>query len=200
MSKVFAHMTTSVDGYGAGPNQSRERPFGDGVDAGALHRWMFEFGEENKAEVEAIGDAGAVIMGRNMFSPGRGEWDPEWRGYWGEEPPFHAPTFILTHFPREPLEMEGGTTFHFVTDGPEAALAQAREAAGDRDVVVQGGPETINEFLRAGLLDELHLHVAPIVIGAGTAMFVDTPGLELTPIGSRATTAVTHVSYRVGHD
>ena len=129
--------------------QSRERPFGE-LDDDRLHGWMFEHGDENAAEVEAIVGAGAFVMGRNMFSPGRGEWDLDWRGWWGDDPPYHAPVFVLTHYEREPVEMEGGTTFHFVTDGIEAALGLARAAAGDRDVSIAGGASTINAYLAVG--------------------------------------------------
>ena len=130
---------------------------------------MFEASEENKAEVDAIVDSGATIMGRNMFGPVRDEWDRDWRGWWGPNPPYHAPVFVLTHFPHEPIPMEGGTTFHFVTDGIHAALEQARAAAGDRNISIAGGATTVNQFLAAGLLDELRLHVTPCILGAGSA-------------------------------
>jgi dihydrofolate reductase len=121
----------SLDGFAAGPNQSEELPFGEGLEDEQLHTWMFDHVDQNRAEVDAILGAGAYIMGRNMFSPGRGEWDLDWKGWWLPEPPYHAPVFVLSHHRREPLEMDGGTTFTFVTDGPESALAQARRAAGD---------------------------------------------------------------------
>jgi dihydrofolate reductase len=121
----------SLDGYAAGPNQSAELPFGEGVD-GRLHTWMFDHAEDNRDEIDGIVNAGADIMGRNMFGPGRGEWDLEWKGWWGSEPPYHAPVYVLTHHRREPFEMDGGTTFTLVTDGPESALAEARRAAGER--------------------------------------------------------------------
>jgi dihydrofolate reductase len=131
MTTVTADISISLDGFVAGPNQSEELPFGEGVD-GRLHTWAFDHADENQDEIDPITSAGAYIMGRNMFGPGRGEWDLEWKGWWGPEPPYHAPVFVLTHHPREPLEMDGGTTFTFVTDGPESALAQARRAAGNR--------------------------------------------------------------------
>ncbi len=131
MTKVTCDMAVSVDGFTAGPNQSADKPFGDGP-VERLTQWMFEQPEANAAEIEAIPAAGAFIMGRNMFGPGRGDWDESWTGWWGDEPPYHAPVFVLTHRPREPVEMQGGTTFNFVTDGIESALAQAREAAGER--------------------------------------------------------------------
>ncbi|MCP9968739.1 dihydrofolate reductase family protein [Actinomadura madurae] len=127
---------------------------------------MFDDPEENRAEVEKINAAGAVIMGRNMFGPVRGEWDRPWKGWWGDNPPFHAPVFVLTHHPRDPQPMDGGTTYHFVTDGIESALTQAREAAGDGDVSIHGGAATINQYLAAGLVDELRLHIVPFTLGA----------------------------------
>ncbi|GAA3411131.1 dihydrofolate reductase family protein [Streptosporangium vulgare] len=141
MSKVTCDMGMSLDGFVAGPNQSLEHPLGEGGAKECLHRWMFEEPERHTAVLEGITAAGAFIMGRNMFGPGRGVWDLEWKGWWGEEPPYHGPVFVLTHHPREPLAMKGGTTFVFVTDGIEAAMARAREAAGDRDVAVAGGAE-----------------------------------------------------------
>jgi dihydrofolate reductase len=198
MSKVICDLAVSVDGYAAGPNQTQEKPFGDGpVDR--LHAWMFDTPDENKAERDAIVAAGAFIMGRNMFGPVRGEWDVDWRGWWGEDPPYHAPVFVLTHYPREPLQMQGGTTFTFVTDGIESALAQAQAAAGDRDVAVAGGAATVNQYLRAGLLDELRLHIAPVVLGAGERLFQDVPGRQLEQVSARGTSLVTHVTYRIHH-
>lgn len=200
MGIVTADIGISLDGFGAGPGQSFERPFGD-LDQGPLHRWMFDHGDANRAEVDAIVDAGAFIMGRNMFCPGRGDWDLDWRGWWGEDPPYHAPVFVLTHHEREPLAMAGGTTFHFVTDGIESALAQARAAAADRDVAIAGGATTINAYLAAGLLDELRLHIAPFVSGlagepGGSRMFDGVPSLDLVPVATRHTPYVTHVTYR----
>jgi dihydrofolate reductase len=199
MSKVTADMSISVDGFAAGPNQTLDKPFGDGLEDEQLHRWMFEQREQNAAELEAITTAGAYIMGRNMFSPGRGEWDLDWKGWWGDDPPYHAPVFVLTHHPREPLPMQGGTTYHFVTDGIESALAQAREAAGDKDVSIAGGAATLGQYLAASLLDELRLHVAPITIGAGERPLEAVGKLELELLGSRSTDLVTHLTYRVVH-
>jgi dihydrofolate reductase len=137
-------------------------------------------------------------MGRNMFSPGRGEWDESWRGWWGEDPPYHVPVFVLTHHPREPLPMEGGTTFHFVTDGIESALEQARAAAGDQNVLILGGAAAIQQYLAAGLVDELRLHIAPIILGAGERLLENVGDLKLEPIDVVASPAATHVKYRVG--
>ena len=171
MPDVTCDISICLDGYAAGPNQRADAPFGDGVgdDGQRLHAWMFDRAEENAAEIEAITAAGAYIMGRNMFGPDRGEPDLEWRGWWGEDPPYHVPVFVLTHHARPSLEMDGGTTFHFVTDGIESALAQARAAAGDRNVDIAGGASTVRQYLKAGHLDEIRLHVAPVLLGAGGA-------------------------------
>jgi dihydrofolate reductase len=195
MGKVFCDLTISADGFTAGLNQGPDAPFGDGGDV--LHRWMFEDAETNAAEIEAVVAAGAFIMGRNMFGPGRGEWDLSWTGWWGEDPPYHAPVFVLTHHPREPLEMEGGTTFTFVTDGIESALKQARAAAGDKDVAIAGGAATANAYLAASHIDELRLHIAPVVIGAGERLFNDVGRLELQPADARGTDLATHVTYLI---
>lgn len=196
MSSVVCDVAISADGFAAGPNQRLERPFGDGpVDR--ITAWMLETPDENRAEIDRIVDAGAFVMGRNMFSPGRGEWDLDWKGWWGDEPPYHGPVFVLTHHPREPLQMAGGTTFTFVTEGVDAAVALAREAAGDRNVSICGGAATINQCLAAGLLDELRLHIAPVTIGAGERLFADVPPQALELVSSRAASIVTHVTYRV---
>ena len=196
MSKSVGNISMSADGYSAGPNQTEEQPFGD-VDESLLHGWMFDTPEENQAEIDAITEAKAFIMGRNMFGPIRREWTGDWKGWWGPEPPFHAPVFVLTHYPRDPVVMDGGTTFHFVTDGIEAAMAQARAVPGDANVAVIGGASTINQYLAAGLLDELRLHITPFTLGAGTRVFDDVPPLRLEQISSRAASLVTHVTYRV---
>ncbi|HEY8544197.1 MAG TPA: dihydrofolate reductase family protein [Acidimicrobiales bacterium] len=197
-SKVVCDVSVSADGYSAGVGQTEEHPFGD-ADEGLLHGWMFETPEENKAEIDAIVDAKAFIMGRNMFGPVRGEWDRDWRGWWGPEPPYHGPVFVLTHHPRESIEMEGGTTFHFVTDGIESALAQARAVPGDRNISVAGGATTVNQFLAAGLLDELRLHITPHTLGAGTRVFDGVGKLRLEQVSARQTSLVTHLTYRVLH-
>jgi dihydrofolate reductase len=197
MSTVTADISVSLDGFAAGPNQSEQLPFGEGLEDEQLHTWMFEHGDENRAEVDAITDAGAYIMGRNMFSPGRGEWDLDWQGWWGPEPPYHAPVFVLTHHRREPLEMAGGTTFTFVTEGPESALAQARAAAGDRPVAIAGGAATINQYLSLKAIDELRLHVVPITVGAGERIFDGTGGLTFDIGRIRSTEHVVHVTLRL---
>lgn len=200
MSRVTCHQSISADGYAAGPNQTEERPFGDDGGDGwgnRLHAWMFDNAEENRAEIDQGTAARAYIMGRNMFGPVRGEWNRQWKGWWGDDPPFHAPVFVLTHHPRDLQPMDGGTTYHFVTDGIESALAQAREAAGDGDVSIEGGASTINQYLAAGLIDELRLHIVPLTLGAGSRLFDGVPPLNLEQVDSRAASSVTHVTYRV---
>jgi dihydrofolate reductase len=198
MSKVrVGGFSISLDGFGAGPEQSLEHPLGKR--GPELHQWMFGtrffhtmIGKEGGSDgvdqayaQRAMTGFGAFILGRNMFGPVRGPWvDDSWKGWWGANPPYHAPTFVLTHHPRDPIEMEGGTTFIFVTDGIEAALDQARTAAGDLDVKIGGGVETVRQYLRAGLIDELHYALSPVVLGQGEAMFA---GIDLPARGFRVT-------------
>lgn len=158
---------------------------------------MFDQEDENRAEVDQMTGARVHIMGRNMFGPVRGEWDRDWTGWWGDDPPFHGPVFVLTHHRRDSQPMEGGTTFHFVTEGIESALAQAREAASDDEISIQGGAVTINQYLAAGLVDELRLHIAPFTLGAGPRLVDGVPALSLEQIYARAASTVTHVTYRV---
>jgi dihydrofolate reductase len=209
MSSVTSQISVSLDGFVAGPNQSVEHPLG--VGGMRLHEWAFatdhwrkqhgrEGGERNAdAEVldEVLENVGAYVMGRRMFGGGDGPWDGSWRGWWGEDPPFHAPVFVLTHHPREPLTMQGGTTFTFVTEGIVSALDQARAAAGERDVTIAGGASAVRQYLAAGLLDELHLHIVPIVLGAGERLLQDVGDPTLEPVEVVASPAVTHVKYRV---
>jgi dihydrofolate reductase len=196
MSKVTCDMAMSVDGFVTGLNQSLENPFGDGV-GHRLHRWMLDERDANAEAIEAITAAGAYVMGRNMFSPGRGSWDEEWKGWWGEDPPYHAPVFVLTNHPRDPLPMQGGTTFTFVTDGLESAMAQARAAAGDADIAIAGGANTVNQCLSAGLIDELRLHVAPELLGAGERLFDGVGSRSLEQLAVSGTGIVTHLTYRM---
>jgi dihydrofolate reductase len=211
MSRVRCQITVSLDGYVAGPDQTPETPLGEGGES--LHEWAFaarawqqhhgrDEGEDSadSAVVEdGIANVGAYIMGRNMFAgPGDGPWDPEWKGWWGDTPPYHVPVYVLTHHARDPLPMEGGTTFHFVTSGIESALGQARAAAGERDVMVAGGASAVNQYLAAGLLDELHLHIAPIVLGGGARLLEGVGHPALTPVEVVASPRVTHVKYRIG--
>lgn len=190
----------SLDGFGAGPGQSLEHPLGRR--GRELHDWYFPTrtframigqdggteGVDDRFARASMAGFGAFILGRNMFGPGRGEWrDDGWKGWWGDNPPYHAPTFILTHHPRPPLVMEGGTTFHFVSDGVEAALVRARAAAGDRDVKIGGGVSTVRQYLLAGAIDELHLALSPVVLGRGEALFA---GVDLPALGYRVAEAV----------
>jgi dihydrofolate reductase len=199
MPKVTAGLTISLDGFGAGLNQSFEKPFGDNFDSDLLDCWMFAEPEKHKhkKEIDAILDAGAFIMGSNMFGPKDRREMSEWKGWWGDNPPYHAPVFVLSHTEREPVEMEGGTTFYFVTDGIESALERAREAAGDRNIKIMGGANTINQYLAAGLVEELWLHIAPVTIGKGSRLFEGVPDLKLKPVDISGTSVVTHIRYKV---
>jgi dihydrofolate reductase len=209
MSAVTCHISMSLDGFVAGPNQSVQNPIGEG--GMRLHEWAFatdswraqqglEGGERN-ADAEVVEDVvqgvGAYIMGRKMFGGGDGPWDESWTGWWGEDPPYHTPVFVLTHHAREPLPMLGGTTFTFVTDGIESALEQARAAAGDKDVAIAGGASAVQQYLAAGMLDELYLHTVPIVLGAGERLLEDVGDPKLEPVEVIPSPAVTHVRYRV---
>ncbi|HWL14727.1 MAG TPA: dihydrofolate reductase family protein [Opitutus sp.] len=213
MSKVICQITVSLDGYVAGPNQSLENPLGEG--AVHLHDWAFptktfrtmhgdgdagETGVNDDVLREAFENVGATIMGRNMFGPERGPWSARpWQGWWGDEPPFHHPVFVLTHHARPPLALTGGTTFHFVTDGIAAAFAQAREAAKGRNVMIGGGASVVQQFLAAGLLDEIELHVVPQLLGAGERLlgFATARDVQLEPLRVIEGAGVAHLKYRV---
>lgn len=197
MNPVICDIAVSLDGFVAGRGQSVENPLGAGGER--LHEWMFPTTTPEDAEVikEIVGGFGAFIMGRNMFGPIRGEWTEPWRGWWGEDPPYHAPVFVLTNYAHEPLVMEGGTTFTFVTDGVESALKQARAAAGDKPVSVAGGASTVQQFLRAGLLDELNLHISPVLLGAGERLLENVGDVTFEPVRVIASPKTTHVKYRV---
>ncbi|MFC9749568.1 dihydrofolate reductase family protein [Streptomyces niveus] len=200
MNLVTCRASISLDGFTAAPNQSLKNPFGEG--GMSLPQWQFETEQEGRsadAEIlrQAGEDVGAYIMGRRMFGPGIGEWDQEWTGWWGPNPPYHAPVFVLSHHPREPLTMEGGTTFTFVTAGIESALEQARKAAGDRKVVIAGGANTVRQYLAAGLIDELLLHIVPVTLGAGERLLEGVGGLKLDLVEVVASPTVTHVRYRL---
>lgn len=214
MSKVRAHISVSLDGYVAGPNQSMQDPLGEGGER--LHEWLVRLkswrqgaglpgGEEGDADAlfrEETANVGAEIMGRGKFGPpSRGPWDVDdaWQGWWGDEPPFHKPVFVVTHHARQPLTLSD-TTFTFVTDGIESALHQARSAAGDEDVFIGGGAAIINQYLAAGLLDELELHVVPILLGGGARLFADVGSeTKLEPIRVIEAPGVIHLKYRVVH-
>ena len=209
MSKVRVHISVSADGYVAGPNQSLDNPLGEGGEA--LHEWVvalqswrephgLEGGEVNASTAVAdewLANVGAEIMGRGKFGGGPGPWQESWQGWWGDEPPFHMPVFVLTHHEREPLILSD-TTFTFVTAGIEAALDQARAAAAGKDVTIGGGADVINQYLAAGLVDELELHVGPLVLGGGARLFDGVgPDLRLEQMRAIEAPGVTHVKYRV---
>jgi dihydrofolate reductase len=196
MAHVVAAVSVSADGFVAGAGQTAGKPFGDGP-ADQLHRWMFETPDENREVIDEIVDAGAFIMGRNMFGPVRGGWDLSWTGWWGPEPPYHQPVFVLTHHERDDLPMDGGTTFHFVTGGIRDAFERARTATGDGKIAIAGGASTINQFLAAGLIDELTLTVTPVTIGRGERLFDGVPPLRLEQAQVRTATLATHITYRV---
>ncbi len=195
MSIVTANLAISLDGYTAGPDQSLEQPFGTGADA--LKAWMFDRAEDKRFLASLHAGTGAHIMGRHMFGPGTGPWDETWTGWWGPEPPYHSPVFVLTHHERAPLEMEGGTSFHFVTDGISSALEQAQKAADGKPVEIAGGAAAVRQYLAAGLLDELVLHVVPVVMGAGERLLDGLSGITMEPVEVIASPAVTHVRYRI---
>jgi dihydrofolate reductase len=197
MTRVTASLSVSLDGFSSGPNQSEDLPFGEGIDD-RLHRWMFEAGDDHAAEIAANIEPDAFVMGRNMFGPVRGDLgDSDWRGWWGPEPPYRSPVFVLTHHPRDMLLMEGGTTFTFVTDGIESALEQATAVAGPNGTVgIAGGASTVRQYLAAGSLDELRLQIVPIVVGAGDR-FTDGLGrFDLEPVAVRQHRLATHITYR----
>jgi dihydrofolate reductase len=212
MSKLAFDITMSLDGFIAGPNQTLDQPLGEGGER--IHEWMYglasfrrphgmEGGETNAdSEVleESVANTGAVVMGRRMFSGGAGAWDADSNadGWWGDDPPFHVPVFVLTHHARETVTKQGGTSFTFVTDGIETALEQARAAAGDKDVSIAGGADVIQQYVKAGLIDEFQVHVAPLLLGDGVRLF-DRLGVEPVVEGIRviASPGVTHLKYRV---
>jgi dihydrofolate reductase len=211
MSKLRCHISISADGFAAGPNQSFENPLGEG--GGQLHEWALslaawrephgrEGGEVNESTQiveETSANIGAGVMGRNMFGPpGGGDWGEEpWDGWWGADPPYHNDVYVLTHHPREAAAMEGGTTFHFVTDGIEQALERAKESADGRDVRLWGGAQAVQQYLNAGLLDVLELHIVPVLLGGGASLFDGVVGARLEQLRAVEAPGVTHVKYRV---
>lgn len=211
MSKLRFQLAVSLDGYVAGPDQSEDNPLGIGGED--LHEWIvvleawrkphgLEGGEVNASTpvVEELqSNVGATVMGRNMFGGGPGPWreDPPWKGWWGDNPPFHTPVIVLTHHPREPLEMEGGTTFIFVTDGIESALERAKEAADGQDVRIGGGANVVQQYLAAGLVDEFELHIVPILLGAGERLLENVGKLKLDQVRAIEAPDVTHIKYRI---
>ena len=213
MTRLTLDISMSLDGFIAGPNQTLEEPLGKGGER--LHEWVtrleawrephgLEGGETNadsEVVTEALAAAGAIVMGRRMFSGGEGPWedDPNPDAWWGDNPPFHVPVFILTHHERETVVKEGGTTFTFVTDGIESALEQARAAAGDKNVALGGGADVVQQYLKAGLLDELQIHVVPLLLGGGVSLFgsLDIDQAELEQTRVIASPSVTHLRYSV---
>ena len=212
MTQVKFDISTSLDGYIAGPDPDLEQPLGAGGEQ--LHEWVVklstwreqhglaggEVNADNEIMAESIDGIGAYVMGRGMFGGGDGSWgDEPWSGWWGEEPPFHAPVFVVTHHARAPLPREGGTTFHFVTEGVEAAVAQAQQAAGEGDVLLAGGASVIQQALRAGLVDEFQLHVAPVLLGGGTPLFagLGPDDVQVETVRVVESPSVTHLKYRV---
>jgi dihydrofolate reductase len=209
MTKVRVRgFTISLDGFGAGPEQSLEDPLGKRGEE--LHQWLVETrtfhamtgktggssGTDDQYAAAMLKGTGAFILGRNMFGPVRGPWpDESWKGWWGDNPPYHAPVFVLTHYPQAPIEMEGGTTFHFVTEGVEAALDQAKAAAGGQDVNIMGGVSTLRQYLLADAIDEMHLAVSPILLGSGEALFagLDLPAMGWSVAERAATDRATHI-------
>jgi len=210
MRKFKFNISMSLDGYIAGPNQTLENPLGEGGEQ--LHEWVFplkswrethgmsggETGANDDVLREMFADVGSYIMGRNMFGGGPGPWRDEWKGWWGDSPPYHMPVFVLTHHPRDPLSMQGGTTFFFVTAGIQSALQQAREAAGGKDILIGGGANAAQQYLAAGLLDEMELHVVPLILGGG-ARLLDNLGkeIELEPLRTVEGPGVVHLKYRI---
>lgn len=214
MSKVqVSAFSVSLDGFGAGPRQDRENPLG--VRGLELHEWFLPTavfrkmqkleggsqGVDNDFAAKSFQNVGAWILGRNMFGPVRGPWpDDSWKGWWGDEPPYHVPVFVLTHHARAPLAMKGGTTFYFVTDGPESALQQAKEAANGKNVRIGGGVSTIRQYLTAGQIDEMHLAFSPVLLGEGENLFagLDLPKLGFQPVQTTAGEHATHVILKRG--
>jgi dihydrofolate reductase len=211
MARLRFNISMSLDGFIAGPNPSEEDPIGEG---GQLHEWVIKLaawrkphghqgGEVNESTPvveESLENVGATVMGRNMFGGGEGPWgDEPWNGWWGEDPPFHHPVFVLTHHAREPLEMQGGTSFTFVTDGIESALEQAKQAAGGKDVSLAGGADVAQQYLAAGLIDEMQISVVPVLLGGGTRLLdnLARANVKLEPIRVVDAPDVTHLKYRV---
>ena len=198
MGKVTAHVSISMDGFLAGPDQSEDNPLG--VGGMQLHTW--HLGEmtdpvDIAATEDLLKQRGAYIMGRNMFGPIRGEWDRDWNGWWGDEPPYHAPVFVLTHYARESVDVEGGTTFHFVTEGFDAALQRAREVAGDLDIGIAGGASTVRQALASGALEQLTLDVSPVLLGQGERIFHGFSDRRFELVDAATSPNATHITYRV---
>jgi dihydrofolate reductase len=207
MGKVNFDVGVSLDGYLAGPNPRFEEPLGDAGEK--VHEWMFRTAtwagpdgatdRDDEIVRERTENVGAYVMGREMFGGGPGGWDEDWKGWWGDDPPYHVPVYVLTHHPREPVEMKGGTTFHFVTDGIESALEQARAAAGAKDVQIAGGADVIQQYLNAGVVDEFQVHIAPVLLGGGVRLLdgLGNDEIKIELVRTVESPFVTHVKYRV---
>ncbi len=212
MARLRFSISMSLDGYVAGPNPTMKEPLGEGGES--LHDWVVAVrswrqmhgkeggttGTDDEIAAESFQNIGATIMGRNMFGGGTGPWpEPAWNGWWGEDPPFHTPVFVLTHHARPPLEMKGGTTYHFVTDGIGAALDWARRVAGGKDIALAGGANVFQQYVKAGLLDEMEIHLVPILLGGGARLFDDTGAQQTAyePIRVAASPTVSHFKYRL---
>jgi dihydrofolate reductase len=192
-------MSMSLDGFVAGPDQSEAEGLGRG--GIQMHTWHLDLTDAHPADIaateELLRPMGAYIMGRNMFTPDRGEWSRDWRGWWGPEPPYHAPVFVLTHYPRDAIEMAGGTTFHFVTDGFDAALQRAKDVAGDMDVDIAGGASTVRQALAANVIDDLYVDIIPVLLGTGESMFTGLSGRTLEQAEVTFSPVATHIHYRL---
>lgn len=197
MSRITCHLSMSLDGFIAGPDQSPDDPIG--VGGMQLLQWQLSSDEADvAARDELLGPMGAFVMGRNMFGPIRGEWSGDWRGWWGDDPPYHAPVFVLTRHEHDPIEMSGGTTFYFVTDGLDAALDRARDAAGEGDIRIAGGASTVRQALAARAIDDIHLDIIPVTLGRGETIFEGPQTGALAQLEVTHSTTYTHIHYRVG--
>lgn len=198
MPETTCHMSISLDGFVAGPNQSLDNGLGErGIE---LHRWHLGDPRATDADRTAtdwlMRPRGAYVMGRNMFAPSRGDWTDDWQGWWGDEPPYHAPVFVLTHFAHDPIHLQGGTSFHFITEGFDAAYQAAVDAAGDRGVDIAGGAATVRQALQAGVIDELTLDIAPVLLGTGERMFDGVENFDFEPVEVLHSPLSTHIRYR----
>ena len=197
MSRVTCHVSMSLDGFIGGPDQSLDNPLG--VGGLELLQWQSSSDAADvAAREELLGPMGAFVMGRNMFGPIRGPWSGDWRGWWGDDPPYHAPVFVLTNHARDPIEMSGATTFHFVTDGFEAALDRAQDAAGDADIRIAGGASTVRQAFAANAIDDIYLDVIPVALGRGESIFEGPPGAKFTQLDVTHSSTYAHIHYRVG--
>jgi dihydrofolate reductase len=196
MSRVTCHLSMSLDGFIGGPDQSLDNPVG--VDGMQLLHWQSSSeAADVAARDELLGPMGAFVMGRNMFGPIRGPWSGDWRGWWGDDPPYHGPVFVLTNHEHGPIEMSGGTTFYFVTDGFDAALGRARQAAGDGDIRIAGGASTVRQALAANAIDDIYLDLIPVALGRGETIFEGPPASVFTQLDVTHSSAYTHIHYRI---